>query len=183
MVEGLCPTTNRSIPARSSDDVFARLGCLFIVVPLLELALLIQMGRWVGVLPTVALVALTGLLGAALVRSEGGRTLAKVQMELGQGRVPGRALMDGACLLVGGALLLTPGVITDLLAFALLVPPSRRRIQARVRRRFERAIAEGSMHVQMGGIRMGGFPGGTSPGQHDPDEDDPPRRRGEIIQE
>ena len=166
--------------------MFARLGCLFIVIPLLELALLIQMGRWVGVLPTVALVAVTGLLGAVLVRGEGGRTLARVQMELGQGRVPGQVLMDGACLLVGGALLLTPGVITDLLAFALLVPPSRRAIQVWVGRRFERAIAEGSMHVQMGGIRMGGFPGGAPPGQHgpdEPDEDDPPRMRGEIIQE
>lgn len=163
--------------------MFARLGCLFIVVPLLELALLIQVGRWVGVFPTIALVAATGLLGAVLVKGEGGRTLAKIRMELGQGRVPGQALLDGACLLVGGAFLLTPGVITDVLAFALLAPPSRRAIQRWVRKRFERAIAEGSVHVQMGGIRTGGFPGGAPPRREDSDGGDPPRSPGEIVQE
>lgn len=172
-----------------------RLGCLFIVVPLVELALLIQVGQWVGVWPTVALVALTGVAGVALVRREGIRTLANVQLELASGRLPGRALLDGACLLVAGALLTTPGVITDVLAFALLVTPSRRLAQRWLMDRMRRAVERGTLHVQMGGFPGMGGPwdeGGHGPGPPRRDEDDeddgnggPGRgpRPGEIVQD
>jgi UPF0716 protein FxsA len=173
--------------------VIPRLGCLFIVVPLIELALLIQVGQWVGVWPTVALVALTGVAGIALVRHEGIRTLANVQLELAGGRLPGRALLDGACLLVAGALLTTPGVITDVLAFALLASPTRRLAQGWLMNRMKRAVEQGTLHVQMGGFPGMGGPwdgGGRGPGRRDRDEDDedegdPGRgpRPGEIVQD
>jgi UPF0716 protein FxsA len=163
-----------------------RLGCLFIVVPLIELALLIQVGSWIGVWPTIGLVAATGLLGATLVRREGVRTLARVQMELGGGRLPGGALLDAASLLIAGAFLVTPGVLTDVAAFLLLIPPTRSWIQRTVTARMKRAVSEGHFHLHVGGF---GVPGTGEPGAggtSDPDEGSGPRpgpRPGEIVQD
>lgn len=127
--------------------VLGRLALLFVVVPLVELVLLIQVGRWVGLWPTVALVFLTGVAGAGLARAEGLRTLWSLREDLAAGRLPGRAILDGVAILVGGALLLTPGFLTDVFGFALLVPPTRRLVQRLVRRRIEGMIEEGSVRV------------------------------------
>lgn len=127
--------------------MLGRLALLFIAVPLLELALLIQVGRWTGIWTTVGLVFLTGILGAALARAEGLRTLWSFRADVARGRIPGQALQDGLAILVGGALLLTPGFVTDVVGFALLFPPTRRALQAAVRRRLRRAMEEGSVRV------------------------------------
>lgn len=142
-------------------NLFGRLFVLFVLVPVLELALLIQMGRVVGLLPTVALVLLTGVLGASLARREGVRVFFRFQSEIATGRLPGQALFDGLCVLVGGALLLTPGVLTDLVGFALLLPRSRRWIQSRLRRSLERGIRDGTVRVvTFSGFGAGGHTGG-----------------------
>lgn len=143
-------------------SLFGRLFVLFVLVPIIELALLVQLGRVVGVLPTVALVLLTGVAGAGLARAEGMRVLFGFQNELAGGRLPEQALFDGICILVGGAVLLTPGILTDLLGFALLVPLTRRWIQKRVRRSLERRMEQGSIRVVTfgGGSGFGGFAGG-----------------------
>jgi UPF0716 protein FxsA len=121
--------------------LLSRLLALFVVVPLVELALLIRIGQWLGVLPTVALVVLTGMAGALLARREGLRTLWQIRADLQAARFPVGRLLDGALILVAGAVLLTPGVLTDIVGLALLVPASRgwvkRRIAARVRRLVE----------------------------------------------
>ena len=150
-------------------SIMARLALLFIAVPLLELFLLIRLGGAIGLMPTLALCVLTGLAGAWLARREGLRALWSFQERLARGGVPGRALMDGFCILIGGAVLLTPGLLTDLLGFALLLPPTRRWIQARMRRRIERQIAEGAIRVTTFGARpgVGGMDrgaGGAHPG-------------------
>lgn len=129
-----------------------RLALLFVIVPILELVLLIQLGQVVGLWPTVGLVLLTGVTGAALARLEGMRVLFQFQRELAAGRLPGQALLDGISVLVGGALLLTPGILTDLAGFALLFPPSRRWVQGRVRERLERSLRDGTIRV----VSMGG---------------------------
>ncbi|MFW6206820.1 MAG: FxsA family protein, partial [Gemmatimonadota bacterium] len=116
-------------------SILGRLALLFVVVPLVELAFLIQVGRWVGIWPTVGLVFLTGILGATLARAEGLRTLWSFQQELASGKLPGQPLLDGLCILVGGALLLTPGFVTDLAGFSLLLPPTRRLLQRGMKRR------------------------------------------------
>jgi len=103
-----------------------RLLVLFTLVPLLELYLLIKVGDLIGVWPTVSLVILTGALGAFLTRLEGLRVLRQVQAEFKEGRVPTAALLDGLLIVVAGAVLLTPGLITDALGFFLLLPPGRR---------------------------------------------------------
>lgn len=101
---------------------------LFIVVPIVELALLIKVGSFIGVLPTIAIVFATAVLGASLLRREGFSTLAKAQQRMQSGEIPATELVEGALLVVGGAFLLTPGFVTDAFGFACLLPPLRQRM-------------------------------------------------------
>lgn len=131
--------------------ILGRLALLFVIVPLLELAILIQMGQWVGVWPTIVLVVFTGVTGAWLARMEGLRTLWKLQDDLANGRVPAQAIMDGMAVFTGGALLLTPGIITDVIGFSLLFPATRHAIQKRIMARLERRIQEGWVQARVAG--------------------------------
>jgi UPF0716 protein FxsA len=128
---------------------------LFIVVPVVELALLIQLGRLVGTLATLALIVFTGALGAWLARRQGLGVLRTVRGEMADGRVPAGPLVDGALILVAGAVLMTPGVLTDAFGFFLLVPAGRRLLKAYLKRRFEHA-------VERGGVVVTGDPFGRS---------------------
>lgn len=125
--------------------MLSRLILLFVTVPLVELVILLQAAQWIGLLPTVALVVTTGIAGAALARHQGLRAFLAAQHELGAGRLPGRSLLDGLSILIGGVFLLTPGILTDIVGFSLLLPLSRRRLQRAVRRRLERRIREDSV--------------------------------------
>ena len=98
---------------------------LFIVVPILELWVIIQIGSSIGVVPTIGLLILDSILGAALMRAQGRSAWARFNAALAAGRVPGREVLDGALVIFGGALLLTPGFLTDILGLGLLLPPSR----------------------------------------------------------
>ena len=106
--------------------MFLRLLLLFTVVPLVELFLLIEIGRRIGPWPTIALVVVTGTLGAWLARTQGLRTLARVRSQWQGGKIPTQALVDALLILIAGAVLLTPGVLTDLAGFFLLTPFGRR---------------------------------------------------------
>jgi UPF0716 protein FxsA len=140
--------------------LLARLALLFIGVPLLELAILVKLGQVIGFLPTVALVVVTGALGAGLARLEGLRTIWRIKADLGRARLPADALFDGLAVLLGGALLLTPGILTDLVGFSLLLPPSRRVLMGRVRDRLKRRLKDGSVQV---GFFSGGEIGDLHP--------------------
>ena len=100
----------------------------FITVPLVEMIILIEVGSLIGAIPTVALVVLTATIGLWLLKLEGIATLARVQEKLNQGQIPETELLEGIMLLVGGALLLTPGFITDAMGFTCLLPGLRRPI-------------------------------------------------------
>jgi len=157
-------------------SILGRLALLFVIVPLLELALLIQMGQLVGFWPTIALVVFTGVTGAWLTRSEGLRTMLRARHDLAKGRVPGQAIMDGMAVLAGGALLLTPGILTDLLGFSLLIPGTRHAIQKRILARLERRIREGAIQVRVSGGEIWTRPPGpmsSDPGSGDPVPSDP----------
>jgi UPF0716 protein FxsA len=117
--------------------MFARLLALFICVPLIELMLLIQLGQWVGLGPTIALVVVTGFLGATLARQQGFRVWTKIQMELQAGRMPASDMIDGLLILIGGIVLLTPGLLTDFCGFALMIPQVRRWLKSRLEKRFQ----------------------------------------------
>ena len=98
---------------------------LFVVVPIIELFVIIQVGGLIGVLPTIALLVLGSILGSVLMRSQGRATWRSFRSASASGKVPAREVLDGALVIFGGALLLTPGFVTDLLGVALLLPPSR----------------------------------------------------------
>lgn len=143
-------------------NVLGRLALLFVVVPLVELILLIQLGQVVGLWPTLGLVVLTGVTGAMLARAEGLRVLYQFQTEVSSGKLPGQALLDGISVLVGGAFLLTPGILTDFAGFALLLPFSRRWVQGRVRRRIERGLERGTIQVVTMSPGVFGWSGGVA---------------------
>ena len=120
--------------------MFFYLFFLFTVVTMTELALLIKLGELIGPLGTIALVLFTGALGASLARWQGMQTLWKLQKGLSQGEAPTETLIDGALILFAGAVLLTPGVLTDLLGFTLLIPPLRELIKPWLKRWFAKRI-------------------------------------------
>ena len=105
--------------------MFSILFMLFVGVPLVELWLLLEVGERVGAMPTIALVIGTGILGANLARREGMRTIEKINGSMAQGQMPQEALLDGLAIFLGGTLLLTPGILTDVLGFSLLFPLTR----------------------------------------------------------
>ncbi len=97
----------------------------FVLVPLIEIALFIQVGGWIGLWPTLAIVVVTAILGTTLVRRQGVRAIQELRGTINALRDPTEPLAHGAMILVAGALLLTPGFFTDALGFALLIPPVR----------------------------------------------------------
>lgn len=98
---------------------------LLIIVPAAEIGVFLIAGNWIGVWPTVAIILLTGILGAYLAKKQGLEALKKAQEQLKYGQMPGNAILDGICILTGGIMLLTPGFITDAAGFLLLAPPSK----------------------------------------------------------
>lgn len=114
------------------------------MVPIVELILLIQLGGMIGIWPTIALIVVTGTLGASLARWQGLSVLRQIQTEVAEHRLPAGSLVDGVIILMAAALLVTPGLITDIFGFLCLVPGLRGVIKRRLRRRFERAIIDGS---------------------------------------
>ncbi len=127
--------------------MFLRLLFLFTVVPLIELFLLVKIGTVVGVWPTVALVVLTGALGAALARQQGLGVLKRLNADLATGKLPTNALIDGALILVAGAVLLTPGLLTDAFGFFLLIPQGRAMVRKIAATRFAGRVETGDPNV------------------------------------
>lgn len=105
---------------------FPLFAVLFFLIPLIEIYFLIQVGGVIGVLPTVLLVVLTAVVGAFLLRQQGLSTLARFQSSMAQGELPATAMFEGVMLIIGGALLMTPGFFTDAIGFACLLPFSRK---------------------------------------------------------
>ncbi len=105
--------------------MFIRLLLAFTIIPVVELYVLLKVGGLIGIAPTIALILLTGVAGAYLSRTQGFDLVRRIQQELAQGRLPTEELTDGAMVLVGAILLLTPGFCTDIFGFCLLVPTTR----------------------------------------------------------
>ena len=120
-----------------------KLLLLFIVLPAVELMLLIEVGKRIGTIETLLLIVVTGSIGASLARRQGLNVLRQVQSDAAAGRVPAGPLVDGIIILLAGALLVTPGVLTDAFGFLCLVPQFRSVVKEILRRRLESTIAEG----------------------------------------
>ena len=136
--------------------MLTKLLLLFILVPIIELILLVQIGQLIGTLPTIALIIFTGVLGAFLVRRQGIQVLARIRTELQGGKLPADSIFDGAIILVAGAFLMTPGVLTDTLGFLCLIPATRRLIKQVIWTRMERALHNGQIFKAT--FRGTGFP-------------------------
>ncbi len=122
---------------------------LFIGLPILEFALLIKVHGMIGFLPTVLLVFLTGVIGATLVRRQGVNMLFKIRQEMSRGNLPAPQMMDGVMILVAGAFLVTPGLLTDTIGFALLIPFVRERIRFWLRKKLEDGMRNGYIQVNI----------------------------------
>lgn len=105
------------------------LTIIFIVIPILEISVLLISGKTIGVLPTLFLLFLTGIIGAWLAKRQGLETMKKMQEQLRYGQIPGNAIVDSICIFFGGLLLLTPGYITDICGFLLLLPFTRSKLK------------------------------------------------------
>ncbi|WP_096189703.1 FxsA family protein [Evansella halocellulosilytica] len=118
---------------------------LLIIVPAMEIGILILSGNTIGVIPTILLIILTGILGAALAKREGLNAIRSAQMQASQGQLPSDVILDGICILVGGVVLLTPGFITDALGFFLLIPQTRASFKGIIRRIIEKMMKSGNV--------------------------------------
>lgn len=120
---------------------------LIILIPAAEIGVLLLSGNTIGVWPTIALMILTGVIGAYLAKKEGLATIRKVQEQLSYGQIPGDALLDGICILVGGTLLLTPGFLSDITGFFMLFPPTRKVCKVFITRYFRKRINRGNIKI------------------------------------
>jgi len=127
---------------------------LFIFIPLIELALLIQIGQWMGIFNTIMLVILTGVFGATLARVQGLKVVNRINRDLASGIMPSDALFDGVLILIGGIVLLTPGVLTDLFGFFLLIPRGRQWIRDWLKRKIENTYQDGRV-IQIKHFHLG----------------------------
>ncbi|PSQ95721.1 MAG: hypothetical protein BRD55_08785 [Bacteroidetes bacterium SW_9_63_38] len=138
--------------------MLGRLLLLFLLTPAVELGMLIQVDRLIGFPATIGLIVATGIVGSYLARREGLNTWHRLNERLNRGDLPGTELIDGVIILVAGALLVTPGVLTDAVGFLGLLPPTRALIRRLLMRRLKSKVEEGSLQMQFG------FFGGTAPG-------------------
>lgn len=134
----LAPASGRAGPAHRT--VFAALAVAFLVVPFVELFFLIQVGQLIGAVWTITLLIVVSIVGSWLVRREGLKTLRRAQDETRMGRLPGAELVDGVLILFAGALLVTPGFITDIVGVGMLLPPVRLALRTYARRRLARRM-------------------------------------------
>lgn len=139
----MTPKTPRGVPAGNL------LFLLFIGLPILELMLLIKLHGLIDLGPTLLIIFLTGIVGAAMVRRQGIATMFEIQREMSAGNLPAPQMIDGIMILIAGALLVTPGLITDVVGFSLLVPWVRGRMRLWLRKKLEQKAREGYIHVHV----------------------------------
>ena len=136
--------------------MIAKLFLLFTLVPLTELYILLEIGAYLGALNTILLIVFTGLLGAYLARLQGIRTVHQISQNLASGIVPAEELVDAVLIFVAGVVLVTPGVITDVAGFLLLIPYTRTIFKRWLRKKFDRMVASGNFQVHYRGPGDGG---------------------------
>jgi UPF0716 protein FxsA len=176
--------------------MFARILVLLLVSPIVELALLIWLGNQIGFWPTIAIIVITALAGSILLKQQGLAVWSTLKRRLRRGEMPGEQIVDGVIILVTGALLVTPGVLTDVVGFAGLIPVTRAPIRRFIMGKFSKSLTDGT--VSFGVFGSGGFDmpdetyrrdsaewtgeGSVNPRYSDGDEDflPPPRHSGDV---
>jgi UPF0716 protein FxsA len=120
---------------------------LLILIPAADIGVLLLSGKTIGVLPTITCIILTGVIGAYLAKKEGLETIRKAQQQLRNGHIPGEAVLDGICILVGGTMLITPGFITDILGFLMLFPITRKPIKWAMKKFLRKWLNRGNIKI------------------------------------
>jgi UPF0716 protein FxsA len=154
---------------------FLLLLFLFVVVPILEIYVIIQVGQAIGPLWTIALLIVDSILGSILMRSQGRAAWRRFQLALAEGRVPAREVIDGVLVIFGGAFLLTPGFCSDVVGALLLLPPSRAVIRGALVRRFGFRVFGAIPGVRVGGGARRPHPEGDADVEGTATEIDPRR--------
>jgi len=172
------PGAPRRTPTRRRRWVRPALVAAFVLVPLAEIWAILQVGQLVGPWWTIALLVLDSMIGAWLIKREGGRAWAALREALQQGRMPARELADGALILIGGTLMLSPGFVLDLAGILLILPFTRP-----VARRLLTSVVERRLVV------VPAFGAGFGPGRFDPGNDrrpgpgpEGPVVRGDVVE-
>ncbi|MFA7061819.1 MAG: FxsA family protein [Pedobacter sp.] len=128
--------------------MFLRLFLVFSIVPIIEVWLLIKVGRVIGTLPTVATLLAISMIGAWLTKSQGFRIIAAIRDELACGRLPAAHFLDGAIILAGGILLITPGFFTDFISLFFLIPSTRNLLKRWLRTWLEHRLFQGNLVIR-----------------------------------
>lgn len=139
-----------SRPAKAIHQIMSRLLLLFIAVPAVELVLLIEIGQRIGALTTIGLIIGTGIIGATLAKQQGINTLARLRDDLENNQLPAEPIVDGLIILLAATVLITPGVLTDLVGFLCLVPAVRQLLKNHLKRKFGHAVRRSSVGVTLG---------------------------------
>lgn len=126
----------------------AKLLLLFTFVPLIEVFILIEVGKRIGAVPTIFIVGVTGFLGVFLARAQGFYTIYRFRNAMERGAFPTQEIFDGACILVGAAFLLTPGLLTDIFGFSLLIPQTRIYLKKFVQKIIDKMISKGEIRIR-----------------------------------
>lgn len=127
--------------------MIAKLFLAFTIIPLIELLLLIPLGQQIGLWPTIAIVVITGMIGAYLGKRQGITAWRRIQDDLASGQIPGDSLLDGLLILIACTLLITPGVLTDVFGLGLLTPVFRQVVRKLLRKRFTKMLQKPSLTV------------------------------------
>ena len=136
------------LPHHKDLVMMLRLFLLFTIVPIIEVWLLIKVGRVIGALPTVAILLAISMVGAWLAKSQGFQVIVAIRGELAAGRIPAAQFLDGAMILAGGILLLTPGFFTDFIGIFFLIPTTRTLLKQLLRSWLERKLHQGSFVIR-----------------------------------
>ncbi|MEH7300423.1 FxsA family protein [Neobacillus drentensis] len=120
---------------------------LIIVIPAIDIGVLLLSGKTIGVWPTIAIIILTGVLGAYMAKREGLQTIRRAREQLRYGEIPSEAVLDGICIIIGGTLLITPGFVTDLTGFLLLFPLTRRPFKYLIKNLWRKSIDKGNIEI------------------------------------
>lgn len=151
--------------------MFFRLFLLFTIVPLAELALLIQVGAVIGAASTIALVIFTGAVGAWLAREQGLRVIREFNDAVRRGDMPTDSLIDGFMVVIGGAFLITPGIVTDIAGFILVIPVTRRLIRSYIKKNIQSRIEVVSFQPGPSAFHYTSYSSHTGPTRRDDDDD------------
>ena len=128
--------------------MFHKLLLLFIIIPIVELAILIELSSRIGLIHTIIIIIITGTIGAALARDQGFKVFQRIKLNLTQGKIPADDLLIGVIILSGGLLLITPGLFTDIAGFIFIIPGTRKILKKLLKRKIKKYVYNNNYNIK-----------------------------------